>query len=284
MDATKEQVKQLWKLCFDDTDAFVDMYFDLRYREERTLVIREGERVVSALQVTPYRLTAGDRQFSAAYISGACTHPDFRGRGLMGQLLEQTHRSMLQHGAAWSFLIPGEPWLFRYYERFGYEPAFFSGSRLFVPSSAFSLELNTRMVRHEEFDVPVYDYLNRRLHERPFCVQQTADDFRVLLADLRVSDGFLFTLESGDVIRALVIGYRDEPDGKIRIDECVSDDEQTKTLLLSALCRELHLRELNIPVPPVTGEPVHPLGMARLLVPSLAGETLAHTAMSLMLN
>jgi predicted acetyltransferase len=283
-DTTKEQVKQLWKLCFDDTDAFIDMYFDGRYRDDRTLVIREGERVVSALQVTPYQLTAGDRQLSAAYISGACTHPDFRGMGLMGRLLEQTHSYMLHHGVVWSFLIPGEPWLWHYYARFGYEPAFFSGTSLFVSSPTFSFDVGSRVVRYAEFDVRVYDYLNRRLHERPYCVQQTADDFRVLLGDLRVSDGFLFTLESGDHIRALVIGYRDEPDGNIRIDECVSDDERSKIELLNVVCKELHLSELTLPVLPAGGESAQPLGMARLVAPSPVAGTLAHTAMSLMLN
>ena len=27
----KEKVKALWKLCFDDSDQFIDMYFRLRY-------------------------------------------------------------------------------------------------------------------------------------------------------------------------------------------------------------------------------------------------------------
>lgn len=31
---TKEQVKALWNLCFDDSEAFVEMYFSLRYKNE----------------------------------------------------------------------------------------------------------------------------------------------------------------------------------------------------------------------------------------------------------
>ena len=30
----REQVKQLWKLCFQDTDDFVDLYFRMRYTDE----------------------------------------------------------------------------------------------------------------------------------------------------------------------------------------------------------------------------------------------------------
>ena len=28
----KEKVKALWKLCFDDSDQFIDMYYRLRYK------------------------------------------------------------------------------------------------------------------------------------------------------------------------------------------------------------------------------------------------------------
>ena len=30
----KEQVKALWKVCFDDSEEFVEMYFRLRYKTE----------------------------------------------------------------------------------------------------------------------------------------------------------------------------------------------------------------------------------------------------------
>ena len=30
----KEQVKSLWKLCFDDSEAFIELYFRLRYNNE----------------------------------------------------------------------------------------------------------------------------------------------------------------------------------------------------------------------------------------------------------
>ena len=33
---TKEKVKALWQLCFDDSEEFVEMYFRLRYKNEIT--------------------------------------------------------------------------------------------------------------------------------------------------------------------------------------------------------------------------------------------------------
>ena len=54
---TKQQIKALWKLCFDDSDAFIEMYFRLRYNDEVNIAIESGKEVVSALQMIPYPMT-----------------------------------------------------------------------------------------------------------------------------------------------------------------------------------------------------------------------------------
>ena len=40
----KEKVKALWKLCFDDSDQFIDMYFRLRYKSEINVVIERDRK------------------------------------------------------------------------------------------------------------------------------------------------------------------------------------------------------------------------------------------------
>ena len=40
----KEQVKALWKICFDDSEEFVEMYFRLRYKTEVNVAIQSGDR------------------------------------------------------------------------------------------------------------------------------------------------------------------------------------------------------------------------------------------------
>ena len=68
----KEKVKALWKLCFDDSDQFIDMYFRLRYKSEINVVIESGNEVISALQMLPYPMSFCGKQVATSYISGAC--------------------------------------------------------------------------------------------------------------------------------------------------------------------------------------------------------------------
>ena len=74
---TKDEVKTLWKLCFNDSDEFTDLYFKMRYKDEVNRVIREDGKIISALQMIPYPMTFCDEVISTSYISGACTHPDY---------------------------------------------------------------------------------------------------------------------------------------------------------------------------------------------------------------
>ena len=76
--SVKEQVRQLWETCFNDDEAFVDLYFRLRYTDQINKAIIEDGKVISALQMIPYPMTFCGRTVAASYISGACTHPDYR--------------------------------------------------------------------------------------------------------------------------------------------------------------------------------------------------------------
>ena len=88
-EAMREKIKSLWKLCFNDSDEFTDMYFRLRYSNEVNIAIQSGEEVIAALQILPYPMTFGKSEIKTGYVSGACTHPDYRNRGAMRELLRK---------------------------------------------------------------------------------------------------------------------------------------------------------------------------------------------------
>ena len=120
----KEKVKALWKLCFDDSDQFIDMYFRLRYKSEINVVIESGNEVISALQMLPYVMTYYGKEISVNYIYGACTLPSERGQGLMRQLIQKAFEVMESRKVALTVIIPADPWLFDYYRDLGYTEAF----------------------------------------------------------------------------------------------------------------------------------------------------------------
>lgn len=130
----REKVKNLWKLCFNDSEEFTELYFRLRYNNDINIAIQSGEEVIAALQMLPYPMTFEGEDIHTVYISGACTHPDYRNRGVMHELLSQAFARMLHNNVALSTLIPAEPWLFDYYGSSGYAPVFRYAEETFIAS------------------------------------------------------------------------------------------------------------------------------------------------------
>mgnify|MGYP000410184971 CR=1 FL=1 len=227
----REKVKNLWKLCFNDSEEFTELYFRLRYNNDINIAIQSGEEVIAALQMLPYPMTFEGEDIHTAYISGACTHPDYRNRGVMHELLSQAFARMLHNNVALSTLIPAEPWLFDYYGRSGYAPVFRYAEETFIASGTPTADTGLTLEMSAEYTEKRYEYLDRKLRERPCCIQHTEEDFQVIIADLQLGQGFVCTLSNGEEITALAITY---PIGKAnwRIGEIVSDTPTTKTLLL----------------------------------------------------
>ena len=120
----KQQIVNLWRTCFGDSEAFISLYFDRVYKDENAMTIEKDGKIVSALQIVPYTMTYLGTEISVGYISGACTTPEERGQGLMRQLLQETFEEMERREIAISALIPADPWLFDYYREQGYTEAF----------------------------------------------------------------------------------------------------------------------------------------------------------------
>ena len=90
----KQQIVNLWRTCFGDSEAFISLYFDRVYKDENAMTIEKDGKIVSALQIVPYTMTYLGTEISVAYISGVCTAPEERGQGLMRQLLQETFEEM----------------------------------------------------------------------------------------------------------------------------------------------------------------------------------------------
>lgn len=261
----KEEVEKLWRLCFNDSEEFTELYFRLRYNEDVNIALQNNGKVIAALQMLPYPMTFGGKELQTAYVSGACTHPDFRNRGAMRQLLSDAFRQMYRNGIHLSTLIPAEPWLFHYYARNGYAPVFRYRTSTFIASGTPSPSPEYVLKTEDTFHAESYQYLNHQLRKRPACIQHTEEDFHVILADLRLSKGTVYTLHHGTKIVALAMAYPTDKD-EWSIGEIVSDTPETQSLLLQRICERLKASSLTILLPPVADdEQNQPLGMARII-------------------
>lgn len=268
----KEEVKALWKLCFDDSEEFVETYFALRYNNDVNIAIESGDEVIAALQMIPYPMTFCGKVIDTSYISGACTHPDYRGNGVMRELLSQAHTRMLQRGIAISTLIPGEPWLFDYYTRMGYASVFgYSKERLTIPKERKAVVVSDIIVRSipvngftEQNQKEVYQYLNVKMAARPNCIQHTETDFKVVLTDLYQTHGVLYVATTPEEkVVGIAVVYREGE--SMQISELLTDHQAIETDLIEHIRQTTGCKNLLLITPPTADAATYPLGMARII-------------------
>lgn len=233
---TKEEVKQLWRLCFDDSEAFIDLYFRLRYTDDVNMMVRHEGGLIAALQMLPYTLTFLYDEFEAAYISGACTHPDFRGKGIMGALLNDSFKAMAARHIPLSFLIPADEGLYEYYARFGYISAFFRQMHtvhlLELPAQNEVLMFEYTQVFSEEW----FDYFVRIMSRRTNCIQHSQPDMMGILEDLSLANGQVVIARNA---QHQVVGllFAAASIKSVRVLEVVVDSESVQDALFQEIAR-----------------------------------------------
>lgn len=244
----KEQVKNLWKRCFHDSEEFVDFYFTERYNDAVSRTLYHEDKVVAALQAIPYPMTFYGDIIATAYISGACTDPDFRSRGYMARLLDKTHRQMFDDGILLSTLIPAEESLKNYYARFGYADCFGYGERLIrkatyqqvVDNSVFTL---VPVPLSQAVSPGIYHFFKQAMAARSYCIQHSKEDFQVILGDLKISGGELLAVDKVGKIVGLAFLYHAESGlllKELLLDETLSTDQVLQSILSYYRTDSLH--------------------------------------------
>ncbi len=121
----KEQALNLYKIAFPSDPADFAADFINRFFENSCLYTVKDEKLVSMLFLLNANITFSGKIYGAYYLYAAATHPDFRSSGLMANLIEKAKEKCDLEG---KFLVtkPAETSLYSYYERFGFETAFFA--------------------------------------------------------------------------------------------------------------------------------------------------------------
>lgn len=111
-----EPLKELWKLAFGDSEAFVNRFFSDAYAPRRCRQASEDGRLAAAL----YWFDAEFAGQKFAYLYAVATHPDFRHRGFCRTLMADTLDCLTARGYDGALLMPQGRALRDMYARMGF--------------------------------------------------------------------------------------------------------------------------------------------------------------------
>lgn len=101
------QTRALYQAAFpEDTERFVDFYYQYKTRDNQILVLEQDGQIVSMLHRNPYTMIMNGYEFLADYIVAVATEKAFRHQGCMRKLLEKALNDMADQGMPFTFLMP----------------------------------------------------------------------------------------------------------------------------------------------------------------------------------
>lgn len=235
----KQQTRDLWRTCFNDSEAFLDIYFADKYTDDRNLTVRNDGRVVAAMQLLPYRMTFYGTVQHAGYISGLMTHPDHRGKGYATNLLNEAHRRLYAQGAALSFLIPGDEELRHFYEKPEHGAYWTSVYRKELPLDV-SKDGDTdkiEVTRPDEWPQELYVFYRRLTSDLPFMIHPSESDFFAAIEAADLDDAYFLVARRKRRIVGICLAVK-EGNGKVYIRTLAITEAATRKAFVEYLQRE----------------------------------------------
>ncbi len=239
-----ESLKALWQTAFDDTKESLDSFFKKTVSPERVLAVFCENKPVSALYMLESAVLQNKKEYSAYYIYAVCTHPDYRGKGLMKMLFKELFKVAKYRGIDYLFLVPEEDYLFELYNKLGFEIGFYYSQKEFYKKDL----LNTPIIKPEKLT-----YENYRK-----CIEENPRNVPVALLEESTFDSF-FNSVSGEVKTVFIEneGYvlYEETEEKLTVFELFGNEK----LLLNVIFQNSEKEEI-IYRQIVNGTPI-PYGM-----------------------
>ena len=178
-DSTKQAVRDMWKICFGDSDAYMDIYFNHKYRNENTLIYIEDQKPVASLQMLCYNFSFHGSEIPIAYLSGLCTLPDYRSRGYMKQLIINSYQVAKEREAPLMVLVPQDKGVMSYYERFGFAQTFDPGVEA-LPHLSKIMDASNKDI------YKAYEVFNSLYRDNDMTVQKSFTDFETIIEEAKL--------------------------------------------------------------------------------------------------
>ena len=261
----KQQIINLWKTSFGDTDDFIRLWFDRVYKDEQTIVIEENGKVVSALQILPYEMTYCGTTIPIGYICGVGTIPFERGKGLMSQLMHQAIKEMQNSDFALAVLIPATPGLFDLYRRFEFANAFdYSIEVVQSDNSINNRDSGIQIVSHEKLPPEtIFSYYHVKQCERDCSVIHSAYQFETICRDRILGGCEIWVALANE--QPVGLSFTDPVNNKtLSIREIMCDNTDTKRQLVQSILDHHQLHDAKLRIPPTLSNSI-PYGMARVI-------------------
>lgn len=120
-------LRNLFKVCFGDSDVFLDLFFNNYFVTTTSMVAICDKQIAAMLFLCPASMKYQGATKKIFYVYACATLPQYRNKGMMQELLESAFNYAKDTNVWGLVLAPANEHLCEYYSRLGFIP--FSGCR-----------------------------------------------------------------------------------------------------------------------------------------------------------
>lgn len=146
----KFKMSKLWKNTFHDSDMYISLIFDNYFDPDFVEFEEDNGNVVAGLIGIPYEFGNKESRLKGLYLCGLATHPHFRSRGIMTNMLNRINKKAAEAGFAFTFLIPSDEGLRKYYRDRDYVNAFYRVVDNYTSLHNFELEYDSILAEQKD--------------------------------------------------------------------------------------------------------------------------------------
>lgn len=117
-------LKEIWHISFGDSKEYIDMFMEHQFKGARTVVYEEDSKILSMFFLFRCDFSINEKTHPSFYLYAAATLPQYRGKGIMGKMLEFSKSYAAEKNFDFIILSPAEKSLYDYYSRFGFKACF----------------------------------------------------------------------------------------------------------------------------------------------------------------
>lgn len=205
----KKQMMRLWKDTFHDSDEYVSLIFNSYFDPEMVAFEEMDGEIVSALLGVPYEFGNNEAKLKGLYLCGLATNTKYRSRGIMSRLLSEINRKASEAGFAFTFLIPQDSGLRKYYRDRDYVNAFYRVVDNYTSLHDFNLEYESVLLSQKEKVATLkrkyYESLSSNsLHKNNLPTEEISDKIRALITEKESSQDDLQIIHSSNDIDTII--------------------------------------------------------------------------------
>lgn len=118
-----DELSTLWQETFGDSEDYIKLLFStLSSKDFHVFLKEQNGKIVSVLYLLNAHIKTENKVLDGFYLYAAATHKSYRGKGFMGELINEAKNFAVLKQKDFITLLPAEESLYNYYERFSFKP------------------------------------------------------------------------------------------------------------------------------------------------------------------